>query len=199
MEEYYNSDGDCASRIMIQDQSYDFHIHQVKFVRERLTPIVTRRGRRSDKTGDGENKQLRAVWGSVNWVQRVTRPDVSALASLRMGSLNRSTVQDVCDANAAVERLKAKPYFGITLPFKTLLGLKLSRITVKKLFWLVQLRWSSGTMLKSHCLKRKCPSTLAAETHIMSAALAEVECFNIVERAPKSRNRGSWCGCTVVR
>ena len=28
---------------------------------------------------------------------------------------------------------------------------------------------------KSHCLKRKCSSTLAAETQIMSEALAEVE------------------------
>ena len=80
-------------------------MHQVKFVRERLTPIVIRKGRRSDKkseTCDGENKQLPAVWDSVNWVQRETRPDVSALASLGMWSLNRSTVRDVCDANAAV-------------------------------------------------------------------------------------------------
>ena len=43
MEEYYNSEDDCASRTMIQDQSYGFHIHQFKFVRERLTPIVIRK------------------------------------------------------------------------------------------------------------------------------------------------------------
>ena len=55
---------------------------------------------------------------------------------------------------------------------------------------------------KSHCLKRKCASTLAAETQVMSEALAEVEwirglfeeltnpSFNIVEWAAKSRNRG---------
>ena len=54
----------------------------------------------------------------------------------------------------------------------------------------------------SHCLKRKCSSTLAAETQIMSEAFAEVEwirgvfeeltChrFNIVEWATKSRSRG---------
>ena len=76
------------------------------------------KGRRSDKkseTSDGEKKQLRAVWGSVNWFQRETRPDVSALASLGMGSINRSAVQDLCDANTAVERLKAEPYLGIKL------------------------------------------------------------------------------------
>ena len=54
---------------------------------------------------------------------------------------------------------------------------------------------------KSHCLKRKCSSTLAAETQIMSEALAKVEwtgglfeertnpCFNIVEWAARSLNR----------
>ena len=55
---------------------------------------------------------------------------------------------------------------------------------------------------KSPCLKRKCASTLAAETQVMSDALADVEwirglfeeltnpSFNIVEWAAKSRNRG---------
>ena len=55
---------------------------------------------------------------------------------------------------------------------------------------------------KSHCLKRKCPSTLAVDTQIMSEALAEVEWirrlfeeltnpkFSIVEWAVRSRNRG---------
>ena len=94
-------------------------VHQAKFVQERLSPIVIPRGRRSDKkseTTDGEKRQLRAVWGSINWVQRDSRPDVSALASLGMGSLNHSTVQDLCDANVAVERLKAEPFLGVKLP-----------------------------------------------------------------------------------
>ena len=38
---------------------------------------------------------------------------MSALASLGMGSLNHSTVQELWDANAAVERLKAEPFLGI--------------------------------------------------------------------------------------
>ena len=209
---------------MIQDKSYGFHIHQAKFVRERLSPIMIPKGRRSDKkseTSDGEKIQLRAVRGSVNWVQRETRPDITALASLGMGSINRSTVQDSCDANTAVERLKAEPYLGIKLP----------HIPLHKVRWAIiqDASWanaaedhSQGAFLvgatsvelwnnapspfallshKSHCLKRKCASTLAAETQIMSEALAEVEwirglfeeltnpSFNIVEWAAKSRNR----------
>ena len=70
-----------AGRTVIQDTSYGFNIHQAKFVRERLSPIVIPKGRRSDKkseTSDGEKRQLRAVWSSVNWVQQETRPDVSS-------------------------------------------------------------------------------------------------------------------------
>ena len=178
-------------------------------------------GRRSDKkaeTTDGEKRQLRAVGCSVNWVQRETRSDVSALASLGMGSLNHSTVQDLCDANMAAERLKAEPSLGVKLP----------HIPIH------QVRWptvrtnaaedhSQGAFLvgatspglwnnlaspfallshTSHCLKRKCSSTSAAETQIMFEALAEVEWIrgifeelanpncSFVEWAGRSRNRG---------
>ena len=221
----YNSEGDYAGRTVIQDQSYGFHIHQAKFVQERLSPIVIPRGRRSDKkseTTDSEKKQLRAVWGSINWVQRESRPDVSALASLGMGSLNHSTVQDLCDANVAVERLKAEPFLGIKLPHIPLHQVRWA--TVQDASWANAAEdHSQGAFLvgatspglwdnlpspfallshKSHCLKRKCSSTLAAETQIMSEALAEVEWirglfeeltnpkFSIVEWSARSRNRG---------
>ena len=221
----YNSEGDYAGRTVIQDQSYGFHIHQAKFVQERLSPIAIPRGRRSDKkseTTDGEKRQLRAVWGSINWVQRESRPDVSALASLGMGSLNHSTVQDLCDANVAVERLKAEPFLGIKLPHIPFHQVRWA--TVQDASWANAAEdHSQGAFLvgatspglwnnmpspfallshKSHCLKRKCSSTLAAETQIMSEALAEVEWirglfeeltnpkFSIVEWATRSRNRG---------
>ena len=178
------------------------------------------RGRHSDKKS--ETTHDFAVWGSINWVQRESRPDVSALASLGMGSLNHSTVQDLCDANVAVERLKAEPFLGVKLP----------HIPIHHVRWgaVQDASWanaaedhSQGAFLvgatspglwnnlpspfallshKSHCLKRKCSSTLAAETQIMSEALAEVEWirglfeeltnpkFSIVEWAARSRNRG---------
>ena len=221
---FYDSEGDYAGRIVIQDKSYGFHIHQAKFVRERLSQIVIPKGRSSDKeteTSDGEKRQLRDVWGSVYWVQRETRPDVSALASLGMGSINRSTMQDLCDANT-VERLKAEPYLGIKLPHIPLH--KVRWATIQDASWANAAEdHSQGAFLvgatsvelwdnapspfallshKSHCLKRKCASTLAAETQVMSEALAEVEwirglfeeltnpSFNVVEWAAKSRNRG---------
>ena len=108
------------------------------------SPIVIPRGRRSDKkseTTEGEKRQLRAVWGSVNWVQQESRLDVSALASLGMGSLNHSTVQDLCDANMAVQRLESRTFS----PFRTFPGLLPPRITVKELSWLVQIYEDRGT------------------------------------------------------
>ena len=140
----YNSEGDYAGRTVIQDQSCGFHIHPAKFVRERLSPIVIPQGRRSDKkseTSDGEKNQLRAVWGSVNWVQRETRPDVSALASLGMGSINRSTVQDLCDANTTVERLQADAYLGI----------KLRHIPLHRVRWAASQDASWANAVEDHC------------------------------------------------
>ena len=221
----YNDEGDYAGRTVIQESSYGFKIHQAKFIKERLSAIAIPRGRRSEKksaTSDGEKKQLRAVWGSVNWVQRESRPDASAQASLGMGSINQSTVQDLCDANAVVELLKADPYLGILLPH-----IPLNRVrwaAVQDASWanaeedrsqaaflvgattpeLWDNKAAAFALLshKSHGLKRKCPSTLSAETQSMSDSLAEVEWvrglfeelvnpeFNIVEWAAKSRHRG---------
>ena len=130
-----------------------------------------------------------------------------------MGSINRSTLQDLCDANTAVERLKAEPYLGIKLPQIPLH--KVRRATIQDASWTHAAEdHSQGAFLvgatsmelwnnapspfvllshKSHCLKRKCASTLAAETQVMSEALANVEwirglleeltnpSFNIVE------------------
>ena len=115
----------------MQLKDYSFKVHQAKFIRERLTPITILKGRRSDKklgTTDGEKSQLRAVWGAINWVQRETRPDASGLASLGMGRITISTVQDLCDANDCVTLLKKDPYSGLVLPHNPPHLLKWARI-----------------------------------------------------------------------
>ena len=89
--------------------------------------------------------------------------DVSALTSRGTGSLNHSTVQDLCDANTAVERLKAEPFLGVKLsthfpftkcvglPLRTLPGQTPPRITVKEVSWLVQLPKDCGKTPISLC------------------------------------------------
>ena len=120
---------------------------------------------------------------------------MSAFASLGMGPISRNTVQDLCDANTAVERLTAERYFGIKLPHIPLH--KVRWATIQDASWANAAEdHSQGAFLvgatsmelwnnaaspfallshKSHRLKRKCASTLAAKTQIMSEALAEVE------------------------
>ena len=194
----YMSEADYAGRTIIQYKDYSFKVHQAKFVQERLKPIVIPKGRKSDKkaeTTDGEKSQLRAVWGSINWVQRETRADVSGLASLGMSRINQSTVQDLCDANECVELLQKTPDLGIIIP----------HIPLSQVRWacVQDASWanapgdkSQGGFLvgatttelaknkpapfalisfRSHGLPRVCASTLAAETQSMSESLAEVE------------------------
>ena len=101
-------------------------------------------------------------------------------------SINRSTLQDLCDANTAVDRLKAEPYLGIKLPH--IPTHKVRWVTIQDASranavedhsqgaFLVGATWnnvpSPFALLsqKSHCLKRKCSST-----QIMSEASADVE------------------------
>ena len=152
------------------------------------------------------------------------RPDVSALESIGTGSINRKlSVQDLCDANTAKSKvLKAEPYLGIKLPHIPLH--KIRWATIQDASWAnAAENHSKGAFLvgatstelwdnapspfallshEAHCLERKCASTLAAETQVMSEALAEVEwirglfeeltnpILNINEWAAKSRNRG---------
>ena len=123
-----------------------------------------------------------------------------------MGSLNHSTVQDLCDqvrcatvqdaswANAAEDDSQ-----GAFLVVATSPGL-----------WNILPSPFALLSHKSHCLKLKCSSTLAAETQTMSEAFAEVEWFrrlfeeltnpnfSIVEWAARSRNRGPLDSRTFV-
>ena len=97
----YKGEGDYAGRTIIQRPDYSFHVHQAKFIQERLAAIEIAKGRRSDKkavTSIGEKSQLRAVLGSCNWVQRETRPDASATTSLCMSRTNESAVQEPTNA-----------------------------------------------------------------------------------------------------
>ena len=101
-------------------------------------------------------------------------------------------MHDLCDANRAVERLKAQPFLAIRLP----------HIPIHKVRWATiqdttstnaaedhsQVAFLAGATSRdlwdsapfpfgllsyqSHSLKRKCPSTLAAETEIMLEVLA---------------------------
>ena len=116
--------------------------------------------------------------------------------------MNCSTVQDLCDANDCVVILQKEPFFGILIPH--IPPHKLRWATVQDASWAnaVEDR-SQGAFLvgattkelwgnkaapyaivshKSHALRRKCSSTLAAEAQAMSDALGEVEGYEVCMR-----------------
>ena len=121
--------------------------------------------------------------------------DVAGLASLGMSEINKSTVQELIDANECVSILKKDPYLGLIIP----------SIPLNDLRWAViqDASWANATgnksqagfilgatsyelwknkpapfgiiSYRSHGLKRVTSSTLAAETLSMSEGLAEAE------------------------
>ena len=194
----HESEGDYAGRTIIQNSDYSFHVHQAKFVLERLNPIAIARGRKSQKTSKllpGEHRQFRAVMGATNWVQRESRPDVSGECSLIMAHTNDPTIADLVDANRVVELLKSDPHLGIRIPHVPVERVRWVSVSdaswanttedKSQVGWLVGLADSSvseGSQAsfgllswKSVRAHRVIPSTLSAETYSLSQALGECE------------------------
>jgi hypothetical protein len=82
------------------------------YVENRLRPVtLTRKTLMKDAKqtilNAEEEAQLRGTIASLNWVAREGRPDAAAAASILAGSFPQPTVQDVLDANKAVQRIKS--------------------------------------------------------------------------------------------
>ena len=56
---------------------------------------------------------MRAVAGSLSWIARQCRPDEAGTASTLQGSVSRPVVEDLSDANRAVNRLKQTEDVGL--------------------------------------------------------------------------------------
>ena len=115
-----DSEGNYARSNRHSGQSYGFHIREAKFVQERLSPIMIPRG---TSFRQEIRKPLMVKRGKcVQYGARSIGSNERAALTCRhrhhltKGSLNHSTVQDLCDANVAVERLKAEPFLGVKLP-----------------------------------------------------------------------------------
>ena len=74
-------------------------------------------------------------------------------ADLTYRHRHHSAVQDLCDANVAVERLKAEPFLGIKLP----------HIPIRLVRWAAVQDASWTNAAEDHSQGAFCSSTLAAE------------------------------------
>ena len=167
-----------------------FKVDMTRFIRERLRPISSPRGRcldRSDEASDGEVNAL---------IARQCRPDEAGTASTLQGSVSRAVVKDLSDANRAVNRLKQTEDVGLlvhAIPSANLrtvsisdaaldldrpdgsiqggfmVGFSTSALHQQGSAVVPPMSWSY------HKVKRSVSASLAGEVFMMSEGLAECE------------------------
>ena len=96
----------CGKEIKQYD---DFSVFVTCFhATEQIGPIrYASLGRSLDANAtEGETGQLRSVVGSLGWVARQCRPDLSYSVSSGQGSVCNAKLRDLKDTNAAVEQAK---------------------------------------------------------------------------------------------
>ena len=70
-----------------------------------IGPIKFYQGGRRNEADATETEvgQLRSVVGSLGWIARRCRPDVSYIASKGQGSVCKATIKDLKEANGALQ------------------------------------------------------------------------------------------------
>ena len=79
---------------------------------------------------EGERSQLRSVVGSLAWITRQTRPDVSYKVSKLRPRCNCATIRDLIYANATIEEAKQHASQGIHFTCPTILTGRMNCILV---------------------------------------------------------------------
>ena len=82
----------------------------------KVRPIHLAQQRRQQKdhpATDQEINQLRSVLGSLNWVARVCRPDISYELSVLQSLQKRAVVQDLLDCNRLLRYVQEAPEVGL--------------------------------------------------------------------------------------
>ena len=86
---------------------------------EQIDPIrYTNEGRKlTDSATEQEIAQMRSVVGSLGWIARQCRPDLSYMVSKLQGAVSKATIKDLKDTNSTVEQ--ARDYAGAYLKFRS--------------------------------------------------------------------------------
>ena len=74
---------------------------------------MSRKKHREAPASDSEINQLRSILGSLNWVARVCRPDISYQLSALQTVQKKATVQDLVDCNALLRHVQETPDVGL--------------------------------------------------------------------------------------
>ena len=183
----------------IQQDSDDFNVKvdMMKFVEERLSEVHLEKGRKSvpDSSATAEEvKRVRAAIGSFAWCAKEARPDAAAGASILASKMTKMKIKDIVALNKVIAQVKSKP--GLTLQYHSIPFDDLRFGVATDASWdnyedgssqgavgvlayhkdLLEGKTAKCSLLwwKSGKLRRKVPSTLAAETQSLNRGLGEL-------------------------
>ena len=118
-------------------QAEDFTITATcKDTTEKLEKIKYRTQVKKDSpVNEGEKAQLRSVVGSLAWIARQARPDLSYKASKLQSKCNRATVKDLVYANQAIDEAREHSNQGIIYKSDAINWKNCSIVTVSDASW----------------------------------------------------------------
>ena len=102
----------CGKEIK-QDKDFTINV-TCKDTSEKVDVIHYNRDRKrhmTELTTEAEIGQMRSVVGSLAWIVRQCRPDLSYEVSRAQSRVSRATVQDLKDANKAVKKCREKKFY----------------------------------------------------------------------------------------
>ena len=104
-----HGEGQFTGRYLKQLDDYSVTIDQIEYA-QNLMPIDIPRHRRMDKEAllsDQERSELRAKAGELNWLQSISRPDLSGAVSLLQTSFAEPRIKHMFEVNRLIREAKA--------------------------------------------------------------------------------------------
>ena len=104
---------------IVQDKDFSITI-TCRDTSEKLEPARITKGRRrmTEKASEAEIGQIRSVVGSLAWIARQCRPDLSYEVSRGQSRVSKAILQDLKDINEAVKTCLEKSNEGIVYKSK---------------------------------------------------------------------------------
>eukprot|EP00971_Amphidinium_carterae_P349782 6491220-Amphidinium_carterae.1 len=188
--------GRFTGRDVQQQEDYSIHVSQ-DFYLDSIQPADIPRKRRCDKSSalsDGERTLLRAKAGELNWLQGITRPDLSGAVSLLQTSFGDPTIESLLEANRIIKEAKANK-MTIRYPSIPLEAIRFACTAdsawantpdlashMGYMIFLTDQRLDMGqdapfapVLWKAHKQKRKAVSTLSAEAMATGESLGSLD------------------------
>ena len=177
--------GRFCGREWEQMEDCSIKMHQ-QYYAEKSEPIEISRERRKYKDSDVtelERSSLREKGGALNWLQGISRPDLSGACSLLQTSFGKAKVSDLLEANRLIKEAKSNSELGVIFASTPLSDIRFGATgdsawanredchsQMGYVVFATDQRMEHGSwapfspmLWKSHRQKRKAPSTLSAE------------------------------------